>query len=580
MKISFQHYRALLVTYLTPHWRKVALLATLIFASLGLQIANPQIIRYVLDTALIGGASERLIWAAAAFLVFAVLFQVVSVAATYVGEDVGWAATNQLRADLAQYCLRLDMSFHNDRTPGQMIERIDGDVADLAIFFATLVIRILGSLLLLAGVLIVLLREDWRVSVALTVYAALTLVILFRFREFATPHWKAAREASANLFGFLEEQLSGTEDIRSSGATDYVLRNLYKFARERLHSERLAGTMNITIVALWIGLFTLGQTIAFASGFYLYQAGGLTIGTVYLIVYYTDALYRPMRDITNEIQNLQKAAASIERIQELLNTPSRLEDGAQLLPPGPLSVTFEHVTFSYGERGRVLTDVSFDLEPGRVLGLLGRTGSGKTTIARLLFRLYDPDAGRLRLGDTEVPAVQLDDLRRKVGMVTQDVQLFRATVRDNLTFFDRAIPDDQILRVIDDLGLSRWYDSLPDGLDTELQAGGKGLSAGEAQLLAFTRVFLKNPGLVILDEASSRLDPATEQLIERAVDKLLQGRTGLIIAHRLATVHRADHILILEAGHAREYGDYADLANDPTSRFYQLLQTGLEEVLA
>jgi ABC-type multidrug transport system fused ATPase/permease subunit len=570
----------LLVAYLRPHRRKVALLAVLIFSSIGLQIANPQIIRYVLDEALVGGASQRLTVAALVFLGSAVLYQIISVAATYVGEDVGWAATNQLRADLARHCLRLDMAFHNERTPGQMIERIDGDVADLAIFFATLVIRILGSLLLLAGVLIVLLREDWRVSLGLALYAALTLTVLFRFRQFATPHWKASREASADLFGFLEEQLSGTEDIRSSGATDYVLHNLFKFARERLRNERVAGTMNITIVALWIGLFTLGQTIAFASGYYLHQAGLLTLGTIYLIVYYTDALYRPMRDITNEIQNLQKASASIERIQELLNMPSRLQDGTRLLPAGPLSVAFETVSFSYGERGRVLTEVSFDLQPGKVLGVLGRTGSGKTTLARLLFRLYDPDAGCICLDDSDLRAFQLDDLRGKVGMVTQDVQLFRATVRDNLTFFDTTIPDAQILRVIDDLGLAHWYETLPDGLDTELQASGKGLSAGEAQLLAFTRVFLKDPGLVILDEASSRLDPATEQLIERAVDKLLQGRTGLIIAHRLATVHRADHILILEAGRVREYGEYLDLANDPASRFYQLLQTGLEEVLA
>jgi ABC-type multidrug transport system fused ATPase/permease subunit len=433
---------------------------------------------------------------------------------------------------------------------------------------------------LLAGVLIVLLREDWRVSLGLTLYAVITLVILFRFREFATPHWKASREASADLFGFLEEQLSGTEDIRSSGATDYVLRNLFKFARERLHNERVAGTMNITIVALWIGLFALGQTIAFASGYYLHQAGLLTIGTVYLLVYYTDALYRPMRDITNEIQNLQKAAASFERIQELLTMPIRLQEGTHRLSAGPLSVAFEAVCFSYGERGRVLTDVSFGLQPGKVLGVLGRTGSGKTTIARLLFRLYDPETGCIRLGDTDMRAIQFEDLRRQVGMVTQDVQLFRATVRDNLTFFDRTLPDAQILRVIEDLGLTRWYDGLPDGLDTELQASGKGLSAGEAQLLAFTRVFLKNPGLVILDEASSRLDPATEQLIERAVDKLLQGRTGLIIAHRLATVHLADHILILDSGQVSEYGDYATLANDPASRFYQLLQTGMEDVLA
>ncbi len=165
-------------------------------------------------------------------------------------------------------------------------------------------------------------------------------------------------------------------------------------------------------------------------------------------------------------------------------------------------------------------------------------------------------------------------------MVTQNIQLFHATVRENLTFFDTSIPDEKILEAIQDLGLGDWFHSLPNGLDTELESGGGGLSAGEAQLLAFTRIFLRDPGLVILDEATSRLDPATEHLIEQAVDKLVRNRTAIIVAHRLGTVQRADDILILEEGQIVEYGERARLAEDPTSRFHHLLQTGLEEVLA
>jgi ATP-binding cassette subfamily B protein len=167
-----------------------------------------------------------------------------------------------------------------------------------------------------------------------------------------------------------------------------------------------------------------------------------------------------------------------------------------------------------------------------------------------------------------------------VGIVTQNIQLFNATVRDNLSFFDPSIPDERILGVIQDLGLGEWYESLPAGLDTKLESGGGGLSAGEAQLLAFGRIFLKDPGLVILDEASSRLDPVTEHLIERAVDRLIQNRTAIIIAHRLKTAQRADAIMILDGGRIREYGSREWLERDPTSRFYGLLQTGLEEVLA
>jgi len=336
------------------------------------------------------------------------------------------------------------------------------------------------------------------------------------------------------------------------------------------------------LVLTWIGTFTLGQIIALGLSYVLFRQGSLTIGTVYLVFFYTALIFRPLREITAQIQNLQKAAAGIERVEALSSQESKISDNpAPLpgLPSGPLAVEFERITFGYTAAEPVLRDVSFALEPGQVLGLLGRTGSGKTTLTRLLFRLYDPTGGQIRLGGRDIRAASLANLRQSVGMVTQDVQLFRATVRNNLTFFDRDIPDAEILAVIETLGLGDWLAGLPAGLDTELQTGGSNLSAGEAQLLAFTRVFLQNPGLVILDEASSRLDPVTEQLIERAVDRLLQNRTGLIVAHRLSTVERSDRIMILSQGRIQEFGDTRTLAADPTSRFYQLRQTGLAEVL-
>ena len=211
---------------------------------IGLQVLNPQIIRYVLDTAQTTQQLRPIIIAGALFLLSALVLQVVTVAATYIGEDVGWTATNRLRADLALHCLKLDMSFHGDRTPGQMIERIDGDVANLAIFFSQFVVQVLGSALLLLGVLIALFLEDWRIGMALTLYAIGALFTLSRMHGIAVPFWKEAREASAELFGFIEEQLSGTEDVRASGATQYVQHNLFRFGRQRLDKERRAGLAN------------------------------------------------------------------------------------------------------------------------------------------------------------------------------------------------------------------------------------------------------------------------------------------------------------------------------------------------
>jgi ATP-binding cassette subfamily B protein len=233
---------------------------------------------------------------------------------------------------------------------------------------------------------------------------------------------------------------------------------------------------------------------------------------------------RPIRDLSQQVENMQNIGATVERMSELLSQRSRIMDGNDThgLQDGPLMLAFDGVSFEYAENKPVLNELSFTLEPGQILGLLGRTGGGKTTLARLVFRLYDPVKGCIRLGDRDIRSVELHELRSRVAYVTQEVQLFQASVRNNVTFFDSNIPDEKILEVIDVLGLTNWYKGLPDGLDTRLETGGRSLSAGEAQLLALTRVFLQDPGLVILDEASSRLDPATEQLLERAIDRLLK----------------------------------------------------------
>ncbi len=603
MRTPLREYGRLLADYLGPQWPKVLGLAVLLLSSIGLQLANPQIMRFFLDTAQVGGAPETLLRAAILFIGVALLQQGTLVVAAYVSETVGWTATNALRADLVEHCLQLDMSFHNAHTPGEMIERIDGDVTALTNFFTQFVIQLVGNALLLVGILALLFREDWRVGLALTVFTLITLFVLGRFRDIAVPQWRAQRQASADLFGFLEERLTGTEDIRANGAEAYVMRHFYRLMRELMRRSLKAALMINILLNTSFFLFSLGTAAAFAVGAWLFGKDVLTIGTVYVIFYYTTMLERPIQQITRQIEDLQRAGAGLVRIQELLHTRSQIRDeGATAhLPAGPLAVEFQGIAFGYQDgppggqptdepasqpKEILLHDLSFRLEPGTVLGLLGRTGSGKTTLTRLLFRLYDPDSGAIRLGAeaalTDIRQVALAELRARVGMVTQNIQLFHATVRDNLTFFDPGIPDEQILRVIRDLGLEAWYDSLPDGLDTELESGGGGLSAGEAQLLAFARIFLRDPGLVILDEASSRLDPATEHLIERAVERLVYvpRRTAIIIAHRLGTVQRADQIMILEGGCISEYGSRAALAGDPTSRFYHLLQTGLEEVLA
>jgi ABC-type multidrug transport system fused ATPase/permease subunit len=526
---------------------------------------------------------NSLVTAALAFLGAALMQQLLSVSAAYMGSSVAWTATNALREDLAAHCIDLDISFHKEKSPGEFIERIEGDATAFNQFFSQLVIRIAGNMLLLAGILIALFLIDYRIGLAFTVFSSAALYVLNKVRTISVPRQKALRETETELFGFLEERLAGTEDIRSCGAVGYVINKLYQLHAVILKRWRKASLMNLVIGTTGGLMTTGGYAMAMLLGYNLYHTGLITLGTAFVILNYTNLLARPIRELTQQVENMQNIGASVERMDELLSMEKKILEPADAAPvaDGPVQLDFDQVTFTYeGDEQPVISNLSFSLPQGKVLGLLGRTGGGKTTLARLIFRFYDPQAGSIRMNGVELRDARISDLRRCVAYVTQDVQLFQASVRDNITFFDPTISDDRLMEAIDALGLRGWFESLPEGLGTRLETGGRSLSAGEAQLLALTRIFLKDPGLIILDEASSRLDPATEQLMEQALDKVLQGRTAIIIAHRLATIHRADDILILEEGEAAEYGNRLNLLSDPKSRFHSLYLTGLEESIA
>lgn len=575
---SRMSYKDLLITYLRPQAARALLMTVLLVTSIGLQLVNPQILRYFIDTALAGSPATPLLFAGAIFVALALANQVVSIFATYVSENVAWTATNQLRTDLVAHCLSLDMAFHKAHTSGELIERIDGDVNTLATFFSQSVINLCGNILLIVGIIAILFYEDWRIGLTMGLFALIALFVLMRIRLLAARFWLASREKDAEFFSFLGEQLAGTADMRANGATNYVMQRFHKLLQGWFPVNRRSSMAGYAMWMTTLFLFACGNALALALGAYLWSTKAITIGTVYLIFYYTNLLNEPMEQIRTQIIELQQAGAGITRIRQLMKEQPTIRNGeGALLPSGAATIVFQDVTFGYLAEEPVLHNLSFTLPAGKVLGVLGRSGSGKTTLARLLLRLYDPQQGQISIGAVPIQDALIRDLHQHIGMVTQDVQLFRATVRDNLTFFKRSISDARILEVLEDVGLIDWYRSLPLGLDSELGAEGQGLSAGQAQLLAFTRVFLTDPGLIIFDEASSRLDPATEQLIEKTIRKLLTGRTAIVIAHRLTTLQRVDEIMVMERGSIIEHGSRAHLAADPTSRFYHLLQIGLEE---
>ena len=615
MSATFVETYHLFSLYLRPQRGRVLLLALLILVGIGLQLLSPQILAAFIDATQDGAATSALLMAALLYLVVGMAQHGLTLATVSMSLDVGWQATNALRTDLLRHLLRLDMPFHKAHTPGELIERVDGDVSALGSFFAEFLVRVAANALLIAAILVLVWRANLLAGVALLIYTTVTILALLLVQRIGVRRWFEARTAWAEQMGFIEEHYAGAEDIRGVGAEPYVLQRLVEFMR-RLTEKARAGSMAQALgFAVTNFLYVAGYGMGLALGAFLYSRGEVSIGVAFLLVSYIGMLSTPLDALRGQGDILQQASAGVQRVSALFGLRSQVaevaeakaEAQAEAEKVGELSVTFERVSFAYADAERTadwqlvddaagdaagdevgdadgarrtLHEITLHLPAGRVLGVLGRTGSGKTTLTRLLCRLYDPSAGAILLGGADLRTLPLSVLRRRVGVVTQDVQLFQATLRDNITFFDRTIADSAIEAALAELGLVGWVRSMPRGLDSPLAAGGQGFSAGEAQLLAFTRLLLRDPGLVILDEAASRLDPITERRLEQAIDRLLQNRTALIVAHRLHTVQRADDILILDAGRIVEYGARASLAADPASRFARLLNTGLEEVLA
>ncbi|MEO8083045.1 MAG: ABC transporter ATP-binding protein [Ardenticatenales bacterium] len=620
--------RPILTRYLLPLRSRAALLFVIMLVDISLDLVNPQLQRAFIDGAVGGVPAGDLVRLAAIFVGIAFVLQGLYVSAGLVSAELAQTATNRMREDLLEHVLSLDLAFHGRHTPGELIERIDGDVATLSNFLSRFLLELVGSTFLVVGVLFMLFRVDARIGGTMAAFVVLAIAIMRGVLHLAVPHWAAAREASAQLFGFLEERLSGTEDLRANGGVPYTLRRFFALSREIWRRNLRASLLGSATGGTSVLLLFIAMSISLAWAVVLVQAGTITIGTGWLLFSYSLQLDGPLSGIARQLGDLQQAGASITRIRALLDERSTLveppPERATALPPGALTVDLVGVDFEYGDTGdtgdtgdagdtgaagaavdtaggvgerdedgdradagdddaaatkppATLSDVTLHVPAGGTLGLLGPSGSGKTTLSRLLLRLLDPTAGTVRLGGVDVRDVPLDDLRRRVAIVTQDVQLFNASLRDNLTLFDPTISDDAIRAALATLGLRAWVDALPDGLATVLAPGG-GVSAGEAQLLAFARVFLGDPGLVVLDEASSRLDPATEARLTDAMTRLAAGRTVIVIAHRLATVQRLDAVCLLAGGRVIEHGPRAALAADGTSRYARLLAAGLEDL--
>ena len=461
--MSWAEWRRLVTTYLRPHRRLVGVLALALFSTIGLQVATPQLVRAFIDRATAPGA-RSLRWVTALYVGAVLLQQGLRVVAAWLSELVGWLTTNDLRADLMAHCLDLDPGFHETHPPGELIERIDGDLTGLSLFFAQFLLNVVGSVLLLIGVLTVVWFQSPYAGAILTAFAAVSLLALVAVRRVSANAWQRSREESATLFGFLEERLAGTQDIRSSGAEAFTLRGLYERARDRLWSVHRARQMDAIPWATNAVIQAGALGLAFTVPAVLVQRGSITLGEAFALYFYAQLLIAPLDNVSHQVEALQQAIAGGRRVMQLLSLGSEITDGPGVeLAPGELALAFRGVSFGYGADPDVLHDVTIEVPAGRVLGVVGRTGSGKSTLARLLVRFHDPRQGSIEIDGVDLRQLQRRQLRARVALVTQEVHVLRANVRDNLTLFDPTIPDERIVAASAGSGWARGSTRCPTG---------------------------------------------------------------------------------------------------------------------
>jgi ATP-binding cassette subfamily B protein len=594
-----------LLRYLRPYWREV-LLAVLLLAAISLlEVAGPYLTKVAIDryvmpvTGTVPLAAESLrglLILAGAYVGVLVIAFGLRYVQTYTMSMVGQRAMQDLRLSIFRHLESLTPAYYDTRPVGRILTRVTQDVAVLNELFAQGVVAVIGDLFMLGGIVAAMLWMNWKLALVTLTTVPLLVIATAIFRAKVRVSYRRVRTRLARLNAFLQEHLGGLDVLKLFNVEEKQSRRFDE--ANRAHFE--AHVQNLFYYAVFFPAVELIGAVALAlilwRGGVGVLEGAVTFGVVAAFIQYADRFYQPVRDLSEKYNVFQSAMVASERIFELLDTRPAVPEPERTARPAAAGaaepataarrtrllrgeVEFEHVWFAYQDEDWVLRDLSFRVEPGEKVALVGATGAGKTSIASLLTRFYEFQRGAIRVDGRDIRAYRGEELRREIGLVLQDVFLFSGTVRENIRFGARERDPADAEAALAEVGGERLRTRLPDGLTEEVGERGAYFSMGERQILAFARALHYDPSILILDEATSSVDVETERTIQAALHRLLEGRTSLVIAHRLSTILDADRILVMHKGELREQGTHAELLarGGIYARLHELQYSGQRE---
>ncbi len=561
-----------------PHRRLVATYSLALAMATALPITAAVLLSHFVDLAVARASTGRLVSVAAMYAGLGLVGSFVSVLVVWRSTVLAWAITDTLRHELAGFVLGADLAFHRDHTRGELVSRADDDVTAMAMFLSQFVARAVSVLAIAIGAGVVLLVIHPVLGVVLCISLTAVLSVVWSQRNVSLPQAIVDREARGQASGLIEERVNGAEDIASLGAGAHSMARFAVLADAMVTAKRKVTRRQMQVSGSIRVVLSATEATMLVAGALAYSGGRVTLGGVFLGVRFATATRAPIEGLMWRLNEVQGATGSATRVLDLLASRPEYPERIHSWPTGAQDLELRHVTLVYEDtEGAVLEDISLTVQAGRSLGLVGRSGSGKTSLGRLMLRLTMPTTGSVLIGGADVAFIDELELRRGIAGVPQEVQLFPGSVRENVSMFDGDVADAAINAALMAVGLGGWLAAQSNGLDTRLldrTEAATGMSAGESQLLALARALVRNPSIVVLDEATSRVDPRTQLLVKRAVAELLSGRTSVVIAHRLDTLDVCDDIAVLEDGHIVELGERLLLAADPESLFAKLLRTG------